>query len=200
MQNTFSEQLLDLIKQRASIRRYQDKPVPKEILDKIIEAGIWGPSLMAPGFQPWKFVVIQDAGKIKKLSEIMFVKSKQLGAGANVITRISAETIASAKVLVVIYNCSAVVSFVKRINEDYMKMARQAEIAAISAVIQNMILVAEGFGLGSCWLDTPLFCKDGINEFVKPEGELVAMLTLGYPAEKGKRCKRKPLSESVIYE
>lgn len=37
--------ILNLIKKCATIRKYQNKPIPKKILDKIIEAGIWGSSI-----------------------------------------------------------------------------------------------------------------------------------------------------------
>ncbi len=51
---------------RRSIRKYQDKPVPKEVVDKILNAGVWAPSGM--NGQPWRFVVIQDRKTINKLS------------------------------------------------------------------------------------------------------------------------------------
>ena len=69
--------ILEIIKRRASIRKYQDKPVPKEIIDKILEAGIWGPSV--PSFlriQPWKFVVIKNRSVIGFLSAILADKAK----------------------------------------------------------------------------------------------------------------------------
>ena len=49
-------EILEIIKKRKTIRKYTDKPIPKEVLDKILEAGIWGPSVH--GLQPWKFVVV----------------------------------------------------------------------------------------------------------------------------------------------
>ena len=36
--------ILEIIKNRRSIRRYQNKEIPKEIIDKLIEALIWAPS------------------------------------------------------------------------------------------------------------------------------------------------------------
>src|SRR5215471_10836600 len=53
--------LLDLIKSRRSIRRFQDRPVPEELLRKIIEAGTWAPS--ACNMQDWRFVVVRDQKK-----------------------------------------------------------------------------------------------------------------------------------------
>jgi len=46
------------IKGRRSIRRYEEKPVPKEIIEKLLNAGISAPSGM--NLQPWRFVVIEN--------------------------------------------------------------------------------------------------------------------------------------------
>jgi len=81
-----------------------------------------------------------------------------------------------------------------------LKNAELAEISAISAAIQNMCLAAEYIGIGSCWLDLPLFCKKEINEFLGIRDDLTAILTLGYPAYDGKtkRSPRKPITETVV--
>ncbi len=51
------DSLLELLKNRRSIRRFKLDPVPDEYVDKIIEAARWAPS----GFnsQPWEFVVVR---------------------------------------------------------------------------------------------------------------------------------------------
>ena len=91
--------ILELIKNRRTIRRYQDKAIPKEILDKIIEAGIWGPSV--PSFlniQPWKFTIIIDKKLINRLSKILLKKSEKTGIGVNILLRSAANIIESAHI------------------------------------------------------------------------------------------------------
>jgi nitroreductase len=60
--------LLELMKTRRSIRRYQDKDVPDELLEKIMEAGRWAPS--GDNGQPWRFIVVRDLEIKKALSRI----------------------------------------------------------------------------------------------------------------------------------
>ena len=75
--------ILPIIKKRSSIRKYTDKSIPKEVLDKIIEAGIWGPSI--PSFlriQPWQFIVITDSAKIKGICEIISEKARHSESGS----------------------------------------------------------------------------------------------------------------------
>lgn len=195
--------LLKLIKSRRSIRKYKDKPIPKEKIDKILEAGIWGPSVTTfLGIQPWKFIVISDKNLIKEIYEIILKKSKKVGIGVNILLRSAANIINCASVVVAVYNTGDSKKLRDRNKEIYTRFSKlivKAELSAISAAIQNMILVAEDLGIGSCWLYTPLFCGKNINKLMNTNDELIALLTLGYPAEKGKRSKRKPRREIVRY-
>lgn len=195
--------ILKLIKTRRSIRKYKDKPIPKEKIDKILEAGIWGPSLTKfLGIQPWKFVVISDKDLIKEIYEIILKKSKKAGIGVNILLQSSVNTISTASVLIAVYNTKGLKKIRDRYKEIYTRFSKlivKSELSATSAAIQNMILVAQDLGIGSCWLIIPLFCEKDINKCIDTNDELVALLTLGYPAEKGKRSKRKSRKETVRY-
>ena len=57
--------VLEAIKKRQSVRSYQDKEVPEEILQQILEAGRLAPS--AKNTQSWKFIVVKDKDLRKKL-------------------------------------------------------------------------------------------------------------------------------------
>ena len=50
--------VLEAIKERRSIRKYEPKAVPEEKLTQILEAGRWAPS--AGNSQPWRFIVVRD--------------------------------------------------------------------------------------------------------------------------------------------
>ena len=58
--------MLELIISRQSDRKYSDKPVEKEKLDRIIEAGRMAPS--ACNAQPWKFIVVTEPNLIGKIA------------------------------------------------------------------------------------------------------------------------------------
>ena len=197
------DDLLNFIKNRRTIRKYQDKPIPKEIIDKIIEAGIWGPSVSNFfKIQPWRFVVVSEKHLIKELSEIALKRSKNVETGVDILLRSAGNIINNAAVIIIIYNSGDIEKFKNRYSELYTKFSKiipPTELAAISASIQNMILMAEYLGIGSCWLTIPLFCEKNINRLINTDDKLTALLTLGYPAEKGKRSKRKPYSETVRY-
>jgi nitroreductase len=60
--------VLEAIRDRRSIRRYQRKDVPDEKLMRVLEAGRWAPS--AHNCQCRKFIVIKEEKTRKELSQI----------------------------------------------------------------------------------------------------------------------------------
>jgi len=67
-----STSLVDVILSRRSIRRYQQKEIPRDAMDKILEAGRQAPSAM--NRQPWHFIVVTNNEIKKELSKWLFTK------------------------------------------------------------------------------------------------------------------------------
>ncbi len=59
---------LKAIKTRRSVREYKDKPIAKDTLKRIVDAARFAPT--ARGVQPWEFIVITEAGTLKRIGEI----------------------------------------------------------------------------------------------------------------------------------
>lgn len=163
--------IFELIKTRRSIRKFTDKQVSDETIDKIIEAGTWAPSGM--NNQPWKFAVI---------------KNKDLKVEISKLTHYS-KTILSANVLIAVF-----------LNNS-LTYDRTKDVQAVGACIQNMLLTIHSMSLGAVWLGEILKNKDKILELVSgsKDLELMAIIALGYPAEKGGKGTRKGLEETVFF-
>jgi len=61
------EDLLDFIKERRSIRQYQEKDIEESEIEMILEAGRWAPS--GSNKQPWEFLVVKDKNKIREIEK-----------------------------------------------------------------------------------------------------------------------------------
>ena len=61
---------LDLVRRRQSVRKYSPKPVPREVIDRCLEAARLAPS--ACNAQPWSFIVVDDETKRKELGRAAF--------------------------------------------------------------------------------------------------------------------------------
>jgi nitroreductase len=149
---------LDALMTRRSIRTYDTKPVPKDLVQKLLSAAMNAPS--AGNQQPWQFVVIDDRETLEELSRI-HPHGKML-AHAPLAVAVCADT-AHEK------------------HKGYW-------VQDCSAATQNLLLAAHACGLGAVWLGVyPREERmKGIAEFIKMPGYIVplSLISIGWPAEK----------------
>jgi len=160
-----AKDLLKVIYGRRSIRKYERKPMPDEVLKLILEAGRLAPS--ARNRQPWYFVVVRKPELKKKL---IFSSWNSF-----------------------IEDASAVIVGCGDAREKWA-------VVDVSIALQNMVIAAEALGLGSCWIGH--FVEEEVKRALKIPDHLkvVAMITIGYPAEKPEQPPKKSLEEIVRYE
>ena len=173
---------LDLINSRQSDRKYSDKPVEKEKLERIIEAGRMAPS--ACNAQPWKFIVVTDPELVLKIADA--ASAKLIGMNSFV---------AQAPAIMVIVrekpNMSSKVGATIK-NKDY-------SLIDIGIATENICLQAKAEQLGSCiigWFD-----ERQIKKLLKiPKSKRVELIiTLGYSLSDQREKRRKPAAETVSY-
>ena len=151
--------LLNLIKSRRSCRSFKPDPVPKTLIDQVIEAGLYAAS--GKGLQSQVIIAVTNKDLLDELSTI----NSSLGGGfdpfygAPCVLIVAAET----------------------------SNRSQAYDGALS--LGNMMLMAHDLGLGSCWIHRARqefeadFGKNLLKELgLKGHYEGVGHLALGYPA------------------
>lgn len=154
------------IKGRRSIRRFQDKEIPEELLVRLVEAGIWAPS--GGNAQTWVYIIVKDRREIEKIKAI---SPGVLGMPAALITVCQDKELA--------YNKGG------ELGRDTISVMD----AAIAS--QNIMLQAFAEGLGSCPVLS--FHKKGVQKLLNLPDHIVPELIviLGYPAERPKPPERK---------
>ncbi len=168
--------VIEAMKNRRSVRHYESKPLPRDVVNTIIEAGNQAPT--AANRQPWRFVVVEENKFKKKLSQIALPTYRKWLEGGLPLTnrRISydEERRKSDREYDPVYYSAPVILFVIGTNTDDCPM-----------VCQNIMLAAYSLGLGSCWVG---FGKMGTeNEEVRKALELkenekiFGPILLGYP-------------------
>ena len=78
----YSEELLKIMQQRRSVRSYTGEPVPVEALEKILSAGMLGPS--SREIRPWELIVVRDKQKLISLSSCRMGGAARMLVGADV--------------------------------------------------------------------------------------------------------------------
>ena len=164
--------LLEGLHTRRSIRKYTDEPVTREQLHEIIKAGTMAPSGM--NNQPWRFVTIQNKETLQKLAQL---------------TKYSHVVGKAAACIAVFVDKTAMYHEVK----DHQSMG---------ACIQNLLLASHGMGLGGVWLGEILKSAKEVRELcgLTDQYELMAVVSLGYPAGKGGVADRRPVEEVLLKE
>ncbi len=186
---------LKVILERRSIRKYRTVEISDEILEEIVQAGLYAPSGI--NLQPWYFVVARTPEKMGQIRALMSIVALRMNPVLQERFRDYPEVIAQTNnFLVTLGNAPACVLIYANKKEDIKqdKGDRDNGIESISAAIQNMQLAAWNRGIGSCWIGAPNHVECGglfESAFASDHGEFIAALTLGYPDEDPRAPKRK---------
>ena len=171
--------LLDLIRKRRSVRRYIDRMIPKEDLEKCVEAARLAPS--ACNGQTWKFIVVDDPALKNELCEKAF-------SGIYSMNRFAKD---SAALVVVVSEkekfTSAAGGYVRGTNYYLLD---------IGIACEHLILQATELGIGSCWIGW--FDERALKRVLAvPKGRKVdIIISLGYP-EKDAMTRLPPSRKSL---
>lgn len=168
--------LFGAMNERRSVRKYLAKPVEEQKLEKILKAVNEAPS--AGNLQAYKIYVVRKNVTKRMLSDAAFGQS----------------FIEEAPIVLVF--CAFPEESAKRYGTRGANLysIQDATIAASYAQ-----LAATALGLASCWIGA--FDKEKVKEILKIEKELpVAVIPIGYAAEKPEKPRRKKLNELIYFE
>ena len=168
-------EILDIIKNRRTIRNFKDEDVSDGDLRKILEAGNSAPC--AGKLSNWRFIIVKYQKDKEKLAEACF----------------NQEWVANASVLIVVCSDSG------RLKGIYGKRGEMYAIQNTAAAIENMLIEATSLGIGSAWIgafnDDEIIRVLEIADYVK----IHAVVALGYANEKPTVAKLK-LPDVVFFD
>jgi len=174
----------ELVYKRESVRGYLDKPVEREKIEKIIEAGKVAPS--ACNAQPWKFVVVDDREIVSEVAKKLY---DPLVSGINKFA------LTSPVFIVVVAESRNLASKMGELikKKDYTNID-------IGGACENICLAATELGLGTCIMGW--FKEKGIKNIlsIPSNKEIKLVISLGYYEDKEPRKKlRKDIKEIMSY-
>lgn len=166
----------DVVRRRRSIRNFQDRPVPEEMVQKILETLQAAPS--AGNRQAYEVVLVRDPARKQALAKAAWEQT----------------FIAQAPVVLVF--CTNPGRNVDRYRE---RGARLYSVQDASIAVTFAHLAATALGLGSCWIGA--FDPAQVAALIGAEGNIepVALLPVGFPAETPPPTLRRPL-EALVHE
>ena len=174
----------EVVRQRRSIRRYEDRDVPEAVITEILEAARMAPSSM--NGQPWCFVVVRDVETKRRISEL---KNRHCPPEKR---SFSADFLSRAPVILVV-----------AVNRA-RSFGRELENGVLATAW--LLLAAQAQGLGSVYLSACQPHDPGLEmalgELLRLPAEFqpVTLLPLGYPAETPSTKQLRPLREMIHHE
>ncbi len=166
--------IYDAIKNRKSVRSFQDEPVDPELIKKILNAARLAPS--ARNKQEWRFVTVtQD----EKKALLAHDASRQ-------------SFLESAPVILA---CCAVEA------DQTMTCGQPRAVIDTAIAIDHITLAAAAEGLGTCWIGS--FNPEKVKEILDIPRDIavIELLALGHPKNpEASLKKRKPLEEILFWE
>jgi nitroreductase len=212
------EKLGELIKTRRSIRKFQDKPVPEDLLLKALELATWAPN--SGNYQSWRFLIVTNKDLIDKMADAVKAKTelmsswpeaKQFGETVERWRR-SSDFFRGAPVCIAILmgKYSSIADQILRERGETDPTAKEirsyrqlgnSSLQSIAAAITYLCLLLHYFGLGTTWMAGPQQAKKEIEALlnVPPEWDFVNLIPVGYPAEAPDLRPRKPVQEVVQF-
>jgi nitroreductase len=212
------EELSKLIKTRRSIRKFQDKPVPEELLVKTLELATWAPN--GGNQQAWRFLIVTNGDLIQKMGDVVNARTELMASwpeaeqfGENVARwRKTSDFFRGAPVCIAVLmgRYSSVADQILRARGETDVTAREirsyreigkSSLQSAASAITYICLILHYFGLGNTWMGGPLQAKKEIEALleVPPEWDFVGLIPVGYPAETPETRPRKPIQDVIRF-
>lgn len=186
-----------VINNRHSVRQYEDRPVEKETLMRLLAAANKAPS--AHNGQPWHFFVLasgearQRAMRAAAKAYRRDLKAARLDdAAVEKKVEESVSFFSGVPVLLLAFSTGGT-------GKAPPAVERILSIQSTSAAITQLLLATEAEGLGGCWYSLALYCQKELAAFVNaPEPwEAMGLITLGYEA--GHPPLRQKKEDETLY-
>ncbi|MFH1514211.1 MAG: nitroreductase family protein [bacterium] len=206
--------MIDLIMERRSIRKYTDQLISDEDIEKILLAGQHAPN--ASNMQTWKFIAVTNREFNHKLSQIVDTKFREIGnlfedREVRKSVKMARFYAAFFKDAPLVVYCVAT-KYISKSDTFYEMLGDEGSVyrenriksnpglQSVSAAIENMLLAAWALGIGGVWMTEPIVARQEIEDALEiKDGELTAIVPFGYSSTPLRKPVRKPLDEVVRY-
>jgi nitroreductase len=179
---------LEAISTRRSIRKFKSDPIPDEALHTILNAAILAPS--GKNKQPWRFIVVQGEQRadMVRVMRAGIAKFKDTGEGTGS-SEWTANVMEQAPITVFVFNPEGLPPWEN--HNLYQNIDEIVDTQSVGAAIQNMLLAALELGIGSLWICDVFYAYEELCGWLGEQGEMIAAVSFGYPAENPPARPRK---------
>ena len=198
--------VFDAIQARRSIRKYTDKPVPPEIIDRLLEAARVAPS--TSNTQSWKFKVVTDPLTRERIKDVAYGQKFVAQAPAiiaccldfNAFKEKGKQTLKLVLSGALRPSMEMILRAARGGKDKEFSPERVVINGTINVAIatEHIVLAATSLGLGTCWIRA--FDAPAVEKMLDiPEGvTVVSLLTIGYQDQSPAERPRRSLDEITL--
>lgn len=184
----------EAIKTRRSIGRVRPDPVPRELVEEILESAVHAPNHKIT--EPWRFYVFSGKGRgelARARAELARILAEAEGEEEEYVAgRVSRERKKA-------FRAPVVIAVISKGGRDEVETLEN--YAACAAAVQNMQLTAHALGLATMWRTGPVAYHSYMRDFfgLEANDKIVAYLYLGYPDTVERPRRREPASSRTYW-
>ena len=165
--------VFSLSRNRQTVRRFADRPVPQELLDRIVDCGRYAVS--AGEDQPWRFVIVQDRLLRHRLAEVAFNS-------------------------VLVKTAPVVIAGCARVHSRISGHGKPAYPLDLAAAAQAMSLCAADLGLQAAWITG--FREPDLRSLlsIPTDVPVPVLISIGFPDGFSPLPARRPPGEVISWD
>jgi len=198
---------------RRSRRVFEDRPIPKETLERLLQAAITAPS--NTNRQPWRFTVVTRTQTRKQIALAVKTRADEIKAiiqrghhaedFANYGDFFHEPLEAAAAIVIPQWRDypDLIVDLIASGGGDptqwHTARSMQAELCSTSAAVMALLLQAHAEGLGACWMAGPMIAKPEIESLlsIRDPFHMLGAIAIGHPEGEAPAPGRKPIDRVV---
>jgi len=210
------DELSNLIKARHSIRRWQNKEVPLELLKKAVDLATWAPN--GGNKQNWRFYIITNSNTINSIADEVQNTTNQMASWPEAREFVadvdkwreragffrSAPAAIAVSASQYISEADKILGAREKFDPEASKMrvwrnSANTKIQSVASAIAYLLLILHQMGLGAVWMTGPIQAKGNLEKLlgVPSHMDLVAFIPIGYPGETPVIRGRRPVEEVI---
>lgn len=183
--------VLDVIKSRRSVPKLRSDPVPREVLEEMLDATVWAPNHRLT--EPWRFYVLtgdakQRFAEIRRRFRAATFPNPEAPEALKALDRLYQDTIATPALIVA------------TVHQAPDEEIREEDTAATFIALQNLMLVAAERGLGTYMRTGALLRDPDLRALlgVEDDRRVLAVVYVGYPDQVPQK-RRTPAAERTVW-
>ena len=203
----------DIVRDPCRVKRFLDDPVPHADVERMV--GLATCATSACDSQSWRFIAVEDrelihamqAAVLERFEELAMRPGLALQEQKRMVARAQALQFAKAPLCIAVLSLPVLSPMEELMElagmtlEEHERLCAHPDLQSVGAAVQLLTTSAHTMGYAACWTCAPIVAGERLEALLGVERpvKLVALLSMGRPAEALRAHKRLPLEQVLSF-